>query len=158
MRKFRLLLASLIVGAGVIGFSACEATNEPGTHADKVIKQQKAETKGKTEGVKTEAKPDPTAGWTESQKQATAKAEDYLDYDSFSKSGLADQLKYEGFSKPDAEFAVNHIKVDWMKQAAAKAADYLDYDSFSHSGLVDQLKYEGFTPEQAEYGTTQAGL
>ncbi|WP_202409606.1 Ltp family lipoprotein [Halobacillus litoralis] len=34
-------------------------------------------------------------------------AQDYLDYSSFSRSGLIDQLIYEGFSTEDATYAVN---------------------------------------------------
>ncbi|EGQ20433.1 prophage Lp1 protein [Sporosarcina newyorkensis 2681] len=36
-------------------------------------------------------------------------AENYLDYDSFSRNGLIDQLKYEGFSGEQATNAVNEI-------------------------------------------------
>ena len=55
--------------------------------------------------------------YTSSQEQAIGSASDYLDYGSFSKKGLADQLKFEEFSKADAAFAVNHIDVDWNAAA-----------------------------------------
>ncbi len=97
-------------------------------------------------------------GATASQKNAYQSALDYLDYDSFSKKGLIEQLKYEKYSEADSEWAVDHLDVDWNEQAAEKAKDYLDTESFSHDGLVDQLVYEGFTKEQAEYGVSQAGL
>jgi hypothetical protein len=99
-----------------------------------------------------------TAQLTVSQQQAVNKAQEYLDFTAFSKSGLVKQLKYEGFSDKDAKFAVNHIKVDWNEQAARKAQDYLDLTSFSRSGLVKQLKFEGFTQKQAEYGAKAVGL
>ncbi|MGH9187624.1 MAG: Ltp family lipoprotein, partial [Acidimicrobiales bacterium] len=83
---------------------------------------------------------------------------DYLDYTSFSRSGLIDQLIYEGFSQEDATYGVDAMTVDWNEQAALSANDYLDYTSFSRSGLVDQLVYEGFTQEQAEYGVGTTGL
>lgn len=95
---------------------------------------------------------------TFSQQQAVSKALDYLDYTAFSKSGLAKQLKFEGFSKKEAEFAVEYIDVDWKEQAALKAEDYLDYSSFSRKGLIAQLEFEGFTRKQAEYGAKKAGL
>lgn len=88
---------------------------------------------------------------------ALSKAEDYLDYSAFSKKGLIDQLKYEGYSTKEAKYAVNHVKVNWKEQAAKKAKDYMDYSSFSKSGLIDQLKYEGFTDAQARYGAKQVG-
>jgi Host cell surface-exposed lipoprotein len=59
---------------------------------------------------------------TKSQEQAIGSAEDYLEYSHFSKKGLIEQLEYEDFSKKDARFAVEHVKVDWNKQAAGSAA------------------------------------
>jgi hypothetical protein len=101
---------------------------------------------------------DPYAGETLSQTNAREKGADYLDYTSFSRTGLIDQLKYEGFSQGDATYAVDALHVDWNEQAALKAADYLDYTSFSRSGLLDQLLYEGFTQAQAEHGVNSTGL
>jgi len=95
---------------------------------------------------------------TVSQENAIATAEDYLDYTAFSKTGLAEQLEFEGFSAADAQFAVDHIRVNWNEQAAKSAKDYLDYSSFSRQGLIDQLVYEGFTYAQATYGVNQTGL
>ena len=40
------------------------------------------------------------------KKQAAGKAEDYLDSQHFSRSGLIAQLKYEGFSQTQAEYGV----------------------------------------------------
>jgi len=93
-----------------------------------------------------------------SQRNAQGSARDYLSFTSFSRSGLIDQLEYEGFSTSDATWAVDSLNVDWNAQAAGAAQDYLSFTSFSHSGLVDQLEYDGFTPEQAEYGVSQTGL
>ena len=38
--------------------------------------------------------------------QAVKKAKEYLDYSSFSRSGLISQLKYEGFTTEQAEYGV----------------------------------------------------
>lgn len=95
---------------------------------------------------------------TNEQQQAVKKAEQYLDQQAFSQSGLIDQLKFEGFSAKDATRAINTLKVNYKNQAALKAKQYLDQQSFSRSGLIDQLKFEGFNQQQAEYGATQAGL
>jgi hypothetical protein len=95
---------------------------------------------------------------TTSQSNAVQKAQEYLDYQAFSRSGLIDQLVFEGFSTEDATYGVDAVSPDWNDQAAKKAAEYLDYESFSHSGLVEQLVFEGFTPEQAEYGVSTTGL
>jgi TM2 domain-containing membrane protein YozV len=94
---------------------------------------------------------------TLSQRNAKATAQDYLDFSSFSRSGLIGQLEYEGFSTDDATYAVDAISPDWNQQAAQTAADYLEYSSFSRQGLLDQLLYEGFTPSEAEYGVTAVG-
>lgn len=93
---------------------------------------------------------------TAGEKNALKKAESYLRYSSFSKKGLIDQLKFEGFTTEESTYAVNNVKVDWMEQAVLKAKSYLKYSSFSKQGLVDQLKFEGFTTEQAEYGVSKA--
>ena len=139
-----------------------DASSTTGTYADTRVADDKADAP-KTDAPADQAVeeapaeddgPDMTAG----QENAVGSAQDYLDYSAFSRKGLIDQLKYEGYSVADANFAVDHIKVDWNEQAVASAKDYLDYDSFSHKGLVDQLEYEGFTPEQAEYGVSHAGL
>lgn len=107
------------------------------------------------------ATPKPTkaqSSLTNSQKQAIGMAEGYLAYSAFSRKGLIDQLQYEGFSKTDATFAVDHLKPNWNEQAARMAKDYLSYTNFSRKGLIEQLEYEGFTSKQAEYGATKAGL
>ena len=90
-------------------------------------------------------------------KNALKTAQSYLNYTSFSYSGLIEQLEYEGFSTEDSTFAVNNCGADWNEQAAKKAQSYLDYSSFSRQGLIEQLEYEGFTHEQAEYGVTAVG-
>ena len=97
-------------------------------------------------------------GNSASRQNAVESAESYLDYSAFSRSGLIDQLKYEGFSEGDATYAVDSLNVNWDQQAAKSAESYLEYSSFSRSGLIDQLLYEGYSQSQAEYGATQAGL
>jgi len=95
---------------------------------------------------------------TVSQTQAVRSAESYLDFIAFSRSGLIEQLEYEGFSNSDATYAVDKLNVDWNEQAVKSAENYLDFTSFSRSGLIEQLEYEGFTTEQATYAVNQVGL
>lgn len=90
------------------------------------------------------------------QQNAIGSAEQYLEISAFSRSGLIDQLEYEGYSTEDATFAVDSLNVDWNEQAAKSARQYLEISSFSRSGLIDQLVYEGFTYAQAEYGVNAA--
>ena len=95
---------------------------------------------------------------TRSQSEAIESARSYLDFSAFSRSGLIDQLEFEGFSNDDATFAVDSLNVDWNEQAAKSAESYLEYSSFSRSGLIDQLIFEGVTQSQAEYGVSRTGL
>ena len=101
---------------------------------------------------------DPSSSMTPSQRNALRSAQSYLEYMSFSYSGLIEQLEYEKYPHADAVYAADHCGADWYEQAAKSAASYLEYMSFSHDGLVDQLEYEGFTHDQAEYGVSQSGL
>lgn len=93
-----------------------------------------------------------------SQSNARRMALEYLDYSAFSRTGLIEQLQYEGFSRADATYGADATHTNWYKQAALMAAEYLDYSSFSGRGLIDQLKYEGFTTAQATYGVRKVGL
>ena len=101
---------------------------------------------------------------TKSQEQAIRSAESYLEFTAFSRKGLIRQLSSSagsGFSKADATYAVDHIKVDWNEQAARAAKSYLEFTSFSRAGLIRQLESSagsGFTHAQAVYGVNKAGL
>lgn len=92
------------------------------------------------------------------QENAVGTAEDYLSTSGFSRTGLIEQLTYEGYSKADAAFAADAVHADWNEQAARTAKEYLDTSGFSRSGLIEQLTYDGYTQSQAAYGASQAGL
>src|SRR3954469_17894655 len=93
---------------------------------------------------------------TAGQRNALNKAQSYLSYTAFSKSGLVKQLKFEHFSTSAALLAVYHVRVSGNPQAVKKANSYLSYSSFSRQGLIKQLEFEGFTPSQAAYGVRKA--
>lgn len=137
-----------------LAIGGCGAATETATDAPSGQRPAATSTKAPSSKAPETTKP----SRTKAQEQAVGAAEDYLNYTAFSRSGLIDQLVYEGYSKKDATYAADHVEVNWNKQAAAKAKDYLDYDHFSRSGLIDQLEYEGFTHEQAVYGVGKAGL
>lgn len=168
MKITRALVAIAAVVA-LTGTAACETTDQPGTAADRTDTKNAAKKDAKPVATSSEAapkskpaKPKPTKPAapkeTASQAQARQSAADYLDFSAFSRSGLIDQLKYEGFSVADATYGTDAQRANWNDQAALSAKEYLDYSSFSRSGLIDQLKYEGYTTEQATYGVNQVGL
>lgn len=86
------------------------------------------------------------------QENALKSAKSYLRYTGFSRSGLIEQLLYEGYSQDTSEWAVDTLDADWAEEAVESAKSYIKYSGFSYVGLVDQLIYEGFTDEQASYG------
>jgi hypothetical protein len=92
------------------------------------------------------------------QKNANEAAADYLDGQAFSRKGLINQLKFEGYSTKQATTAVDTLNADWNEQAVLVAKDYLDGQTFSRKSLLEQLKFDGFTPTQAAYGVKHSGL
>lgn len=95
---------------------------------------------------------------TLSQKNAVRRAEQYLNIMAFSKSGLIEQLEFEGFSNQDATYAVNKLNVNWNEQAIKKGKQYLDIMAFSKSGLVEQLEFDGFSYNEATYAVNQLNV
>jgi len=95
---------------------------------------------------------------TVSQKNAVRKAESYLSFSGYSRSGLIKQLEFEKFSTEDATYAVDAIGADWNEQAAKKAKSYIDMSGYSREGLIKQLEFEGFTSSQAAFGADTVGL
>ena len=95
---------------------------------------------------------------TVAQSNAKKSATSYLKYSAFSRTGLIDQLEFEGFSTADATYGVDAQNADWNAQAAKSAKSYLKYSAFSRIGLIDQLVFEGYTQAQAEYGVGTTGL
>lgn len=100
-----------------------------------------------------EEKPKLTLG----QQNAISKAQDYLDYSGFSRTGLIQQLEFEGYTTEDATFGADNAGADWNAECAEKAKDYLAYSSFSREGLADQLAFEGFLPAEIEFGLAAVG-
>ena len=93
--------------------------------------------------------------------QALKSAQNYVDTLHFSKQGLKQQLTSEygsGFSEEAAEYALEHVDVDYYQEAVEAAESYLDAMSFSRQELKQQLTSDyvsGFTEEEAEYALDQ---
>ncbi len=67
-------------------------------------------------------------------RRALESAESYLAMSGFSKQGLYEQLSSsagEGFTQAEAQYAVDHVDVDWNKEAVESARSYLDMSPMS---------------------------
>lgn len=95
---------------------------------------------------------------TVSQSNAKQSARLYLSTMAFSRSGLIEQLEFEGYSLSDATYGTDAQKANWNLQASKSAKLYLKTMPFSRSGLIEQLIFEGFSQSQAEYGVKSVGL
>lgn len=102
---------------------------------------------------------DAPSSTAQAQSNATKKANSYLRFMAFSRQGLVDQLKYEGFSTADAEFGTNSTNANWSQQSLSKARNYLQNQAFSYKGLISQLtsSAEQFTDGQAIYAAANCG-
>lgn len=72
-----------------------------------------------------------------------------------SQSKLVEELKKDGHSHADAEFAAKEVRADWNLEASGAAEDALNYSAFSEQGLIEFLEFGGFTQEQAEFAVGQ---
>ncbi|MGX1703215.1 Ltp family lipoprotein [Microbacterium sp. NPDC055357] len=132
----------------------------PGDAADDwvVVTQQPTAGSHPLEGLElsvTSEAPKPV--YTLAQQNAIAKAQSYLKLMGFSRTGLIEQLEFEGYSAEDATFGADNAGADWLAEAAEKAKSYLDMMAFSREGLYDQLAYEGFTDAEIQHGLTAVG-
>jgi len=94
-------------------------------------------------------------------RRALEAAESYLEFSGFSKRGLFEQLSSEhgsGFTEAEAQYAVDHVKVNWKQEAVEAARSYLDTFPMSRQELLDQLTSEyggAFTYEEALYAVNK---
>lgn len=88
---------------------------------------------------------------------ALKKAQSYSDNMAMSKQGIYDQLTSEygeNFPAEAAQYAIDHIDVDFKENALKKAKSYYEDMSMSKEAVRDQLisEYgEQFTEEEADY-------
>ena len=74
-----------------------------------------------------------------------------------SKAGIYDQLisEYgEKFTEEEAQYAIDHVQVDWNANALQKAKNYQETMGMSPAAIKDQLTSEygeKFTEEEAQY-------
>jgi hypothetical protein len=161
VRKLLIVVATIL--ALSFGLSACspDVGTPSGTSASDSAPGSSAKAEPSTTSKPKASKPKADTAQpdeTVSQKQARLAAQEYLDSSAFSRSGLIEQLKFEGYSTQDAKYGVDATSTNWDKQAVRSAKEYLDVSAFSRKGLIDQLKFDGFTQEQATHGADEVGL
>ena len=79
--------------------------------------------------------------------QALDKAQNYVDFTSFSEADLRGQLEYHEFSPEAIQFALDNVNVDYQAECIEKAKSYLEFASFSEADLREQLEYHKFSEE-----------
>lgn len=79
--------------------------------------------------------------------QALDKAQNYVDFTSFSEADLRGQLEYHEFSPEAIQFALDNVNVDYQAECIEKAESYLELTSFSEADLREQLEYHEFNEE-----------
>ena len=89
--------------------------------------------------------------------QAERSAKNYLSMMPFSRSGLIEQLEFEGYSSSESALAVDSLNVDYNEQAYRAAKNYLIMMPFSSLELIEQLEFEGYTQSQAISGVSRLG-
>lgn len=143
---------------------ALAASGETSTTSSKEPAKNETPAKNESSQSNGEQNKPSGSGYTVSQENAIKSAEEYLSTTAFSRAGLIEQLSSSagsGYSTQDAEFAVEHLHVNWNEQAVKSAKQYLSTSSFSCQGLIEQLDSSAgskYTQAQAEYAARQVGL
>ena len=92
---------------------------------------------------------------TISEKNALKSAESYSNTLHMSKKGIYNQLisTVEGFTKEEAQYAIDNIEADWKENALETARTYQNSLSMSKKAIYNQLisSAEAFTKEEAQY-------
>jgi len=94
---------------------------------------------------------------TTGDREALADARQYLGFEAFSFQGLITQVEFDGFSKVQATYGVEHSGANWSREALLSAKQYLTTQAFSRAGLITQLEFDKFTAAQANYGVALCG-
>lgn len=158
----------LVVGCTALILETDNSTDDvdnPTTQEEKVKEEPVKEDKEEPAEKPKEETQEPVAQEEEAvpfeYEQALKSAQNYVDTLHFSRQGLKQQLTSEygsGFSEEAAEYALEHVDVDYKEEAVEAAQSYLDAMSFSRQELKQQLTSEygsGFTEEEAEYALDQ---
>ena len=146
-----------VVGVIILGFFLPRA-DSPLLPESSTIRATQSEVKTKaTKQPVTEVSKETVPKVSIGERNALAKAKEYLRVMAFSYNSLVRQLEFEGFTQDECTYGVDNCGANWNEQAVRKANEYLKSGSFSRQGLINQLLFEGFSQEQAEYGVSKVG-
>ena len=134
-------VAGLAVGIVLISIVNCSNGNNAETTTSPCVETTASPYEEKTNNTELE--------------NAIESAEAYNKIFAYSKKGLIENLKYEGFSEDIAECAVKSINANWKENCVRSAYSYLDLSPFSKEELIHQLDYDGFTAEEIDYAMNQ---
>lgn len=165
----QILTTALVIATAVVMLSGCSSSGTSGNAANTAGPSGVIDTASQALDTTAAAPATTTAPaapqYTVSQQNAITSAKAYLDQGGgFSKAGLIQQLTSkagEGFKLADAQFALDHIKVNYDQQAVLSAKAYMQQGGFSRSSLIEQLTSsagEQYTLAQAKYAADQVGL
>lgn len=87
---------------------------------------------------------------------AVKSAISWLEFDSYSRTGLIKRLEADKFPTDAATYAVDNCGADWNEQAVKSAQSWLEFDHYSKQGLIDRLIADGFTQSEAQHGADVA--
>jgi SOS response regulatory protein OraA/RecX len=132
------------------------APREEYIHSKETKKEDKKDktTNNSTPEKKPEApttdKKDPNINDSSNQKALKA-AQAYINIFDDSKKEIRDQLKHDGYTDSQIQYAIENLVVDWNKEALDSAYSYLELFNDSKKEIRDQLKHDGFTDSQIQY-------
>ena len=113
------IIVIILLAIGLIGSMSGEEDDSNTNNQSKTEEKTSKKEESKKEEDEKEDK------MTIGQRNAYRKAKNYLSFSAFSKSGLIEQLEFEGYSNEDATYAVDNCDVDWKNQATLKADDHI---------------------------------
>lgn len=156
------LASSLVIVIAAIAALLGTPAESPATHTAKPENTAETSSVEKTKSRKSKTEhsasdiPAKDENIPKEYQSALNSAANYSNIMHMSKTGIYNQLTSEygdQFSAEAAQYAIDHINVNWNENALQKARDYCDM-YMSKAGIYNQLisEYgEQFTPEEAQY-------
>lgn len=162
MKKVLFLLAFVVLLVGCSTDKPAEGSKEPAVSTSTSTETSKPAEHEGSSNASVESKEE-RPKFTQEQKNALGKAQNYFDIMHMSKAGIFAQLTSEygeKFSKDIAQFAVDELSktVDWKIAAVEKAKSYFSTMHMSKLSIFDQLISENgeqFTKEEAQYAVDE---